>query len=66
METNSINVSPVFDLIGAADFAVTVKNAHTGVAGDGNFIRVTGENYCHAVADIVTIKANCCLTHVDA
>lgn len=65
-ETNGINKSPVFDLIGAADFSVTIENAHAGIAGDGNIIGVSREDYCHAVADIVSIEADCCLTHVDA
>jgi len=65
-ETNGINETPVFYLIGAANFPITIENAHAGVAGDGNIIGVAREDYCHAVAHIVAIEADCCLTHMDA
>lgn len=38
--TNGIDEAPIFDLKGAADFAVAVKRMCAGVAWDGDIVRM--------------------------
>jgi hypothetical protein len=64
-ETNGIDESPVFNLVGSADFAVAVQNVHSGVRGDVDIVWMAGEDDGHAFADIVPVFSYCHLTDMD-
>jgi hypothetical protein len=56
IKTNSIDVTPILDLITTCDLSIPIKGMHACIARDLDICRVAEQDDGHAGADFVSIN----------